>query len=93
MVLGAEVVLLVMVVWELVVGRTGAAGETVLEVSVEVGEKVEEVVLVLVVVWVEDEVVDTEVGTVGAVDTVEDEMKVVDCCVTVYVDTNAPISN
>lgn len=49
--LDAEVmVLLVMVVWELVVGRTGAAGETVLDVSVEVGEEVEEVVLVLVVV-------------------------------------------
>lgn len=46
-----EVVLLVMVVCELVVGRTGAAGETVLEVSVEVGEEEEEdVVLVLVVV-------------------------------------------
>lgn len=72
-------VLLVMVVWELVVGLTGAAGETVLEVSVEVREEEDE-----------DDVVDTEVGTVGAVDTVEDEVKVVDCLVTVYVDTNAP---
>jgi hypothetical protein len=45
-----EVVLLVMVVCELVVGRTGAAGETVLEVSVEVGKEEEDVVLVLVVV-------------------------------------------
>lgn len=86
-----EVALLVMVVWELVVGRTGAVGEMVLVVSVEVGEeKEDDVVLVLVVVWVEDEVVDTEVGTVGTVETVEDEMKVVDCLVTVYVDTNAP---
>lgn len=75
MVLDAEVevmVLLVMVVWELVVGLTGAAGETVLEVSVEVSEEEDE-----------DDVVDTEVGTVGAVDTVEDEVKVVDCLVTV----------
>lgn len=48
--LDAEVEVLVIVVWELVVGRTGAAGETVLEVSVEVGEEVAEVVLVLVIV-------------------------------------------
>lgn len=91
MVLDVVVALLVMVVWELVVGRTGAVGETVLVVSVEVGEEEEDdVVLVLIVVWVEDEVVETEVGTVGTVETVEDEMNVVDCLVTVYVDTNAP---
>jgi hypothetical protein len=36
-----------MVVCELVVGRTGAAGDTVLEVSVEVGEVEEEAFVVV----------------------------------------------
>lgn len=58
-----------------VVGRTGATGETVLETSVDEDDEVE-VELLLLVVSVDDEVVGVE-AAVGAVDTVEEDTKVV----------------
>jgi hypothetical protein len=87
-----EEVVWVTVVSDPVVGRTGAAGDTV--VDVDVGDEVDSDVVLLVEVEVEVEVevlvddkeVELEVGTVGAVETVEDEIKVVELPTTVYVD-------
>jgi hypothetical protein len=80
----------VVVVSEPVVGRIGGAGDTVVEVVVEEDEVDVDVDVDVDVVLLLDEEVDTELGTVGTVETVEEDTKVVDCPVTVYVETYAP---